>query len=256
MEELSPIDKLDLVARAAANTIAVYGWRWWLVFVGLLTVFLASFSQASPYETAAVWMAAFLVVVTALLVWRKSPYSAFAVAILCFAFAIAGWFFRDPDDRTHLGSIVSSLGSAYFLVVGYGWLTSAMPLISAASKEFENERLLVTRWTETLRSSRQWVQIIEFSSKSFARGYWTYRLMNTGYCWMIARYKTGNMNRWLSYRVLSLEAVHVTDRPKEKLCIRLGNREVKEVDISADMRGRLRTSVIKGNWSEIDPLLP
>ena len=122
-------------------------------------------------------------------------------------------------------------------------------------KDFENERIQVTKWMNTIRFSPPPFELIEFSSRSFVRGYWTYRLLNTGYCWMIARYKTGNMNRWLTYRVLDLEAVHVTDRPGEKLRVRMGNRTVEQIEISREMHDRLLRFVTKGNWSEIGPLL-
>jgi hypothetical protein len=254
--ELSGIDKLDMVARAAASKIALSRARLRFTLVSLFVVSLAIFSEASRPETVAVWVMAVLWIATTVLIWWKSRYAALGLAILFLTLLVGGWFFRDPDDRTLLGSAVFGVFALYFFFIAYGWWTNAAPFMAAHSKDFENERIQVTKWMNTIRFSPPPFELIEFSSRSFVRGYWTYRLLNTGYCWMIARYKTGNMNRWLTYRVLDLEAVHVTDRPGEKLRVRMGNRTVEQIEISREMRDRLLRFVTKGNWSEIDPLLP
>jgi hypothetical protein len=256
VEELTEIERLDLVARAAANKLAIFRARWPLTIVCLFAVFIASSSAASARETAAVRIATILTAATAAMVWLNSRYAAYALAIFCFVVAIGVWFFQSADDRTLLGSTANVVGSAIVFFIGYGWWTNAAAIAAAQSDNLATERAQVSEWLRVLRSAKLTGQVIEFSSKSFVRGYWTYRLMNTGFYWVTTKFKTGHMNRLSSCRVVELDAVHVTDPPGGKLRILIGDQAIQEVEISPEMRGRLLNSVNGRKRSETDRLLP
>jgi drug/metabolite transporter superfamily protein YnfA len=211
-----------------------------MTILSLFFVLLAVISGASFYETVAVRVLAMLAVVTTAMLWKGSRYAAYALAILVFAVLIGAWLpFDDPDSHTMLGATANVVGYAILLFGGYRWWTNGLPFITAQSAELEMERSQVREWVKVLNSSEGTDKVIEFSSKSFVRGYWTYRLLNTGFCWLIAKFKTGNMDRLRGCRVLGLDAVHVTNQPGGKLHIVMGERTIQGVEISAVMRDRL-----------------
>ena len=114
-----------------------------------------------------------------------------------------------------------------------------MPFMAEQSNGLDNERSKVAQWIKTLNSSNESNHLVEFSTKSFFRGYWTYRLFNTGSCWASARFRTGKMGRILDFRVLGLDAVHITEESPGRLNIEMANHLIREVEISAEMRDRL-----------------
>jgi hypothetical protein len=243
VDELSQLEKLDLVAKAEASKVALSRARVPLTLVTLFIVLLAIPAGASHYEMAAVRAMAVLAIVMTAMLWLGSRYASYAVAIVFLAFGLTGWFFDDPDYHTLLGSTTRTMSSAIFLFIAYYWWTNGTAYVMSHSKGFENERLQVTQWMNALRSVEPSDRVIEFSSKNFVRGYWTYRLLNTGSCWMTARFKTGNMRRWLTYRVLMPDAVYVREQSGGRLLVRMGDRAIEDVEISPDMRDRLLHSV-------------
>ena len=214
-----------------------------MTLLSLFIIFLAVISGASFYETLAVRVLATLAVVTTLMLWLGSRYAAYALAIFFFAALIGGWLpFDDPDTHTILGSTTRGMLSVMFLFGGYQWWTNAMPFTTAQSEELERERSQVGEWIGILKSSKKTDQVVEFSTKSFFRGYWTYRLLNTGSYWVVARFKSGSMARILDCRVLGIDAVRVKDQPEGKLSVEMGDRGIQEVEISAVMRTRFLRS--------------
>jgi hypothetical protein len=248
VKELSEIDRLDLAARAVATKAAISRARLPLTLVSLFFVLLAIISEAAFYETVAVRVLAMLAVATTVMLWRNSRYAVYALAILFFFFAVlyGGWLFDDPDSHTLLGSTTGTVVSAVFLFIGYRWWSTATPFIAAQSEGLKRERSQMGEWIRVLKSSEGTDDVVEFSIRSFLRGYWTYRLLNTKSCWVIARFKTGNMARLLGCRVLGLDAVHVTNQPGGKLHVEMGDRSIQDVEISADMRDRLLHFVAAG----------
>jgi hypothetical protein len=240
VKEQSEIDRLDLAARAEAIKVAISRARLPMTILSVFVVLLAMMSEASFNETLAIRVLAMLAVVTTILLWRGSRFAVYGMALLFFAFLAGSWFFsNDPDSHTLLGSTAKVVASAMILLVGYGWWTNAVPFIAAQSKGLDEERSKVAAWLGALKSSNESNQLVEFSTKSFLRGYWTYRLLNTGSCWATARFKTGKMDRILDFRVLGLNAVHVTEQPSGRLNVEMANRLIQEVEISGEMRDRL-----------------
>lgn len=240
MKEQSEIDRLDLVARAEATKAAISRARLPMTILSVFVVLLAMISEASFNETLAVRVLAMLAVLATILLWRGSRFAVYGMTLLFFAILAGSWFFlNDPDSHTMLGSTSKVVESAIILLVGYGWWTKSAPFIAAQSKDLDKERSQVAAWLGALKSSDESDHLVEFSTKSFLRGYWTYRLLNTGSCWATARFKTGNVSRILDFRVLGLNAVHVTEQPSGQMNVELADRLIQEVEISGVMRDRL-----------------
>jgi len=244
MKDQSEIDRLDLVARAEATKVAISRARLPLTILSLFGIFLAVESEASFNETLSVRVLVMLAVVITILVWRGSRFAVYGIAVLYFAILVGSWLpFDDPDSYTLLGSTTRAMVSAMILFAGYRWWTNAMPFIAAQSKDLYKERSKVAEWNSALKSSHESNQLVELSTKSFLRGYWTYRLLNTGFCWASAKFKTERMDRILDFRVLGLNAVRLTEQAPGQLSIEMADRLIQEIQISGEMRDRLLHSV-------------
>jgi hypothetical protein len=161
--------------------------------------------------------------------------------------AVSRFFWDDPDSHTPLGATAKAVVFAMIVTTGYGWWTNATPFINGQAKGLDSERLEVAEWLRALKSANASDQRVEFSTKSFVRGYWTYRLLNTGSCWATTEFKTGKMGRLLDFRVLGLNAIHLAERPAGTLNVEMGHRVIQDVQLSQAMRERLLHLVNGGN---------
>ncbi len=237
MTDRTEIERLDLVARAEATKIILSRVRVPLTFLSAFGILLAVVSEASFYETSVVSILAILAVVTTIMLWMRSRYAPGALAVLFFVTVIAGSFITDdPDAHTLLGSTSRYLGFALLLFVGCRWATNAMPFIAAHSKGLENERYQVEDWIKILTSPGRTDPVAEFFTKSFWTGYWTYRILDAGSCWVIAQFKTRNTGRLLGCRVRERGAVNVAESVDQELSITMGNTSVSPVEASPEMR--------------------
>lgn len=237
MTDHTQIERLDLVARAEATKIILSRARVAVTFVAAFMVLLAIISAASFYETTTVRILSMLAVVTTIMLWMRSRYAPGALAVLFFAIVIAGSFIADdPDAHTLLGLASAYVGFVILLLGGYRWATNAMPFIAAHSKGLENERCQVEGWIKILISPGRTDPVAEFSTKSFWTGYWTYRLLDAGSCWVIAKFKTRNTGRLLQCRVRERGAVRVAESVDRKLSIAMGDTSVSPVEASPEMR--------------------
>lgn len=243
MKAQSEIDRLDLVARAEATKVEISRAQLPLTILSLSGLLLSITSEASFSETLLVRLMTGHAIVTTILVWLRSRFAVYALLILYFLVLAVLWLLLDdPDSHTVLGSTARAIVSALVLFAGYRWWITAKPFIAAQSKDLDNERSKVAEWSSALKSPHEAHQLVEFSTKSFVRGYWTYRLLNTGYCWAFAKFKTGKMDHILDFRVLGSDAVHVTESPPEQLNIELAHRLIQGIQISDEMRDRLLRS--------------
>jgi len=171
------------------------------------------------------------------MLWMLSRYAPGALAVLLFATVIAGSFIADdPDAHTLLGLVSAYVGFAILLLAGYRWATNALPFIAAHSKGLENERYQVEDWIKILTSPGRTDPVAEFSTKSFWTGCWTYRLLDAGSCWVVAKFKTRNTGRLLQCRVRERGAVRVAESAGRELSIAMGDISVSPVEVSPDMR--------------------
>ncbi len=238
-EDGMEVGQLDLLARAEAIKSSLTRARIPMTLVTSFIVLLAIISGASFKETIATRALAIIAVAAAFMLWLRSRYAPYALALLFSAIAMGAWTFDDPGYHTVLGSTTRVMVSAMVFFAAYRWWTNAMAFDAAHSKQLEKERSQVQEWLKVLKFSTKTDQVIEFSVRSFWSGYWTYRLLNTGTCWVIAKFKVRNVRRLLGCRVHRLDAVRATDRVGEKLLVKMGDQSIQNVEISTDMRDRL-----------------
>jgi hypothetical protein len=238
--ERTEIERLDLVARAEAIEASFVRSATVFTFLSGFGILLAINSEASYHETLAVRALAILAVVTTIMLWLRSRYSLYAMEIVFFGTLSGGLFlFDDPDNHTLLGASAQFVGVGILFWRGYRCWANAKPFAEAHGAGFENERSQVRHWMEVLGSPEHSDHAVDFTAKSFRTGYWTYRLLNTGSCWLVEKFKMGKLNRLLDCRVRELRTVRVVNQSEGKLSILLGDQLISDVHVTPDMLDRL-----------------
>jgi hypothetical protein len=243
-KESTEVERLDLAARAEAVESFVSRALVPLSILSLFCLLLAFGSEASFRETLNFWVFVIIAVVTSIMIWQRWAYAPYGLSILNFCGAI-GILLQSNDDYSHtlLGSARDRLLFVLFVSAGAAWWKNAASFIAAQSEEIEKERRQVGRWLADLKYPERSEAIVEFSERSFWTGHWTYRLLDTGHYWAIAKFKLGNLRRLADFRVQEKGAVHVMDQGGEKLRIEIASRPIWIAEIAPDMRNRLLLSV-------------
>jgi hypothetical protein len=236
--ELIELERLDLAARAQVTEAVVTYGRVAMIFVSGFVVLLAIESEASFYETLSVRVLAVLAALTTVLLWFRWRYSVHAWTVVFFAVGIGSVLF-DRHSHTVLGWSAKLVYVLAFAVWGYELCRKAMPFAVVNAKGWEQESSKAQQWLNTVRRGENAEQVLEFSTGSFWTGYCTYALLNTGYCWVIAKFKTGNRRRLLEYRIREAGAVRVTRLSGETLGIKIGNHAIRHIKATPNMHARL-----------------
>jgi hypothetical protein len=249
-KELTEIERLDLAARAESVETVLSRAVLPMVFVTVIILLLALGSQASPSETLAVWTFALIGVVTVIMLLLHWCYVAYGVSILNFLGAIETLkYSNDRYSHTFLGSTTNQFFLVWFLLNGYGWWKAAAPFVAAHDDSFDKERGKIGQWLADLKYDDRNGNVIEFSAKSFWNGYWTYRLLDLGDCWAVAKFKFRNLRGLVEYRVRKPDAVTVSEQSNGKLRIGIAGRFIRDADASPEFRNRLLR--IKGDGKPV-----
>lgn len=211
-----------------------------MLFVTVIIFQLALGSQASPSETLEVWTFALVGVVTVIMLLLHWCYAAYGVSMLNFLAAIEILKYSNYTYwHSFLGSTTNQMFLVWFLSNGYGWWKAAAPFAAAHDESFDKERRQVGQWLADLKYGDRNHQVIEFSAKSFWNGYSTYRLLDLGNCWAVARFKFNNLRGLAEYRVRNPDAVTVSEQPNGKLKIGIAGCFIRDVTASSEFRNRL-----------------
>ena len=238
MSELGQDERLDLVARGEATRQLLHRTRLPMTAVSAFIVLLAVISSAPFTETLAVRIMALIAILATAMIWLRVRYAIYALPALFFIIAGGTWIFDDPDYRTTLGSTTRYVVSLMVAFAAYRWWTNARPFLASQSEAFDRERSEVKEWLNVLLHPAGSDHVIEFSTKIFWSGYWTYRLLRGEGFWAVAKFKLGNTDQLLSYRVMAFDAVTFTEKADGGLVVTMGDRSVSAA-LSSDMRERL-----------------
>ncbi len=234
MEPTLEIDRLDLAARAERSEKALHLDRALLLIFSVFIVSLAVFSAASPLETLAVRLFAVATVLTTMTVYLRWRYALHACAILFLVGPAAGLL---TTNVSH--SLYSLLWVPTFVAMAHGFWTQATPHAAVHSHGWDRECNQVRRWLNILNGNEGAKQLLEFSGGSFWSGYFTYRILNPGSCWVVARFKRGSSGKLTEFRVLELPALRIEQLPDGKLNIKIADRIFRRIEVPFSMRERL-----------------
>jgi hypothetical protein len=143
------------------------------------------------------------------------------------------------QDTTHDQLLCASLCALY----GYAFWRFAGPFATVKAPGWEKEQSQVEAWWQALTSSERRQDVIEFSTGSFWREYYTYRLVRPGPYWVTVKiYKRwGRPIPW-EYRVRELSSVSFTALPGAQMKVRIGKRTMRAVNMSPTILDGARES--------------
>jgi hypothetical protein len=233
---LSSIEQLDLAARSMANSRLVSYLKVALPIVSGFTVMLASISEASKRETLLVTILAIAGIVASAAVWSSWRYKLHVVALFCLAFAVMNVLSTDhPHDHTVAGWLAGRYLACLFIYYGIGLFVIARRESTVYGDGWQEQRNKVAEWVH----GDGMANMVEFPAGSFVMGYWRYRIVNAGDCWLVAKFKKGT-DKLEECRVKNLKDVVFTALQSGKW----------RVDITDNKKTKTYTDI------EISPSLP
>jgi hypothetical protein len=240
--ESNELQRLDFAAKSRGDGGASSGTiRFVFTALALFIVLLAVESEAPARETFIVRVLAVIASICVLISWVQKRYAGFAWAAMFFAMAIGALltsdYSRSASGWTARLSLVTLLAYTAFLFCKRAW-----GLTVTQGPSWNKEREQVEKWTAILGTSES-PQVLQFSSESFWTGYFVYRMLNTGFCWVVAKFKRGNVHDIIECRVLDLSEVRQVHLRAGELEITIDNRSIPKVKASPDMQARLLNSL-------------
>ncbi len=230
MSELD-ISRLDRAAQACDVPYYTDRFRVMMTVLTLFTVVIAIVAGASALENSVVRAAALFLCLSVLGLWVRWKYAAFTLAVLYSGLAIGIVAFRDrPHDLA--GIIINLLLFAALASQAYVESVRSIWFVRVQAQSWSGERVQVQEWLDQMENPNEPAKILQFSSGSFWTGYFTYRLFNTGLCWVVVKYKTGALNRALEHRVFPLGSVRITHLPEGATGLELNGRAISNVKTS------------------------
>jgi len=143
---------------------------------------------------------------TALVLWLDWRFKVFSLSLFCFLFAAGDLLSSRPRSQTFLGWIAANSLTLLFAYYGSGLFVMARRYALINDGDFLQEREQLDKWLQQIRCAGS---AIEFPSGSFWTGYWTYRIVNPGACWVVAQFKRGT-TKLRSCRVYEPSDVSIT----------------------------------------------
>jgi len=243
------VARLDMAARAKSYEVSVSRLRWILLFLSLFTGALAIESTASFHETLFVRAVAGFAGVTTVVLWSNTRYKLYFPALLFLSLGIGAAFFDLPTRHGTFDRISRLCGFAVvFVLPSYYFWKQASILATVNAPEWETERSQVETWWDILTAPRTNKQrVIEFSTGSFWSGYYTYRLMNPGSCWVVAKLRKGKVGAWADYRVRQLSGVTFAANPNGQMKVTIAGRTISATNVYPPMFGSPEAHSLSSN---------
>jgi len=237
-KELSEIERLDIVARAEAIEPFLSNAALVLIYLALIGSFFGVISNASKMDTLAIWAIPAMALPTLFMLRHRWCYALYGISLVCFYMA-AGVLFNHGDESFLVVFMSDNITFLLWAGAGYAWWKAATPFIAAQADDLEQERNRVGRWLAALKYGDHNFQVLEFSVKSFWNGYWTYRLLNAGNCWAIAKFKLPDLKGLSEFRVLAPNAINLAEQTNGKLRIEIASRPIRDIEVPPEMKLRL-----------------
>jgi len=206
---MSTTERLDLVAHSEVVGTFVSKSRIFLLLLAPFCILLAVNSTAPFRETVLVAILGASGLLTAVVLWLNWRYKVFALALFWFLVALLEVLSHDqPSSHTVLGWVFTHALAPVLAYYGYRVWMLARGYSVTNSIGFRDEKNQFDKWKRLLNGHNE-PNVAEFSAGDFSTGYWTYRILNTGACWVVAQFKRGS-NKLKSCHVYDLSCVTFT----------------------------------------------
>jgi hypothetical protein len=220
--ELTKIERLDRAAKAIAAQRFISRMQ----VPGICsTLFLLSALVWRPPSPQEYWAAVITGGVTAgvtIMLLLGHRYAILAVVFVYVEMGIALALLTIPGHHTFMERGMFLCGSLVIIYYGFKRFRMGKQFASVFGKGWEEERAQVERWLDLLRRMGKNDNVRQILERTFKKGNLTYRLANTGDCWVMATFKTGQENDLpIDYRVRIPSAITMTEEPGGALCAQM-----------------------------------
>src|SRR5260370_31244224 len=195
-KDLSDVGRLDVAARSLVTEAYISGMRVCLIFFSISIIISAMGVKGSFYTVLTSRVLAILFALISASFWVGWRYRVYALAILPVVW-MTGFMLRSGFPRHWL---VWLAGSSIALLLMYRTWKGAGPRETAQCEGWEKEHAQVEQWLRVLENQDLSASVLEFNGGRFWVGYHTYRLMKTERCWVVAKFRKGDLRRPLEYR--------------------------------------------------------
>lgn len=230
------VSRLDMAARAKVAELVVPRLRWIFLFFSIFIGALAIGATSSFYETLCVRAMAALAVIATVLLWSKSRHKLYFPAFFFLSFGIGAsllnWSAHDTFDRIDglCWGVISFALAIYYL------RTKAGIFATVNAPEWDKERAQVDAWWSILTAPESNKKgIIENSTGSFWSGYYTYRLMNPGSYWVVAKLWNCKAGPRSDFRIRHLSDVVCAGNRNGEVMVTIEGRTIIATKISPPM---------------------
>lgn len=213
-----------------------------LSVLAICIVFLAAMSEAPLRETNLVRVAAAVAVVAALSSWLKPRFVRYGMSMLFLTMAV-GALLSNDYSRTTSGWVSKVFSATYMLYFAFSMGRRAWRTTVIYGPSWNTERNLVQNWLGMLTTPHPLPAIVEFDSVSFWTGHFTYRLLNAKSCWIVAKFKRGDVGAMRGCRVYGPEEVQQVGIGETQFSLALGRSVIRGFRATPDMQSRLSTSL-------------
>ncbi len=236
-KELTEHERLDLAAQAQVTEKTASYQSVIMLFFSVLSVLMAivpdiPFSLKLPSGVLAI-----ITATAAVIMWLRQRYALYALAIAYAAVGIGFAWLTSQEPGRHRDWFFSIGYCLLFLNLGYRHWRRARPFAAIHSPGWEKEEAQVQYWLKVLKTDGQ-SRVLEFDTGSFWTGYFSYRLLNPGNCWAVARFKSAkpDWGQLVDYRILTPSAVRFSELPDGNLSVDIENRSIRKIRVSPEMR--------------------
>ena len=229
------VRRLDLAARVEATQASADSLRWRLLILTACCLFLAMDFGASTSEDLCVWGLAVLGGLTTAALWTSWRFKYYLGVIFFLGLGLDGVLVGGYSHTATADALRTAWLAPCFIIAVYLLWRQAQQYAIVNGPAWESERAEVGGLALVLTSPRRAPDVIEFSTGNFWTGYFTYRLLSSGPCWFVAKFKRGNIGRLLDYRVRRLSEVSFARKPGVGIEVKMGKKTMLAEDVSSTM---------------------
>ena len=237
-KELTELERLDLAARAQVTEKTVSYQSVIMFFFSAFFALVAIMSSLPFSQKLASGALAVITLLPAVMMWLRQRYALYALAIAYAPLAVGFPWLTAQEPGKHRDWFVGIGYCLVFLNLGYRYWKLARPFAAVHSPGLEKEEAQVRYWLKVMKTTGE-SRVLKFDTGSFWTGYFTYRLLNPGDCWAVARFKSAKRPEWeqlVDYRILAPSAVRFGELPDGNLSIDIENRSIRKIRVSPEMR--------------------
>jgi uncharacterized membrane protein YjdF len=208
--DLNQIERLDWAAKALVSEQVS---SWGQIYTAIWSPLIADWSHLAPRREVAYIAGAVAALVT-LMLWRRHRYSILALAMVEITAGGAFLYIGLQNNHDHWWQAFNFTLVPVLVYGGIKRIKEGTQFLAVQGEEWAAERVQVRRWLGALQWMASDDKVIEIKDQTVWKTRVTYRFLNTGNCWAMAKFKAGQEKKLpTEYRIRFLSEIAFTEGP-------------------------------------------